>query len=98
MNSTIEMPRHTPQSKPSAGFAPNGSKQKETLSPKRIMRLGLGFFASKTVLAATELGLFTALARGPMDLESLRQNLGCIREAPGTSLTRSSSCLPDNPG
>jgi len=40
------------------------------------MRLGLGFFASKTVLAATELGLFTALARGPMDLESLRQNLG----------------------
>lgn len=40
------------------------------------MQLGLGFWASKTLLSAVELGLFTELAKGPLDGEALRQRLG----------------------
>jgi len=40
------------------------------------MQLGFGFMGSKTLLSATELGLFTILARGPLDGESLRLQLG----------------------
>lgn len=46
------------------------------LSPDRIMELGLGFSASKALLSAVELGLFTALASGPLDGETLRKRLG----------------------
>jgi hypothetical protein len=41
-----------------------------------IMQTGLGFWASKTLLCAVELGVFTELARGPLDAETLRQRLG----------------------
>ena len=41
-----------------------------------IFQLGLGVWASKTVLSAVELGLFSALANGPLDAERLRQRLG----------------------
>jgi len=40
------------------------------------MQTGLGFWASKTLLSAVELGVFTELARGPMDAEDLRDRLG----------------------
>jgi len=40
------------------------------------MQIGLGFWASKTLLSAVEMGLFTELARGPEDLETLRGRLG----------------------
>jgi SAM-dependent methyltransferase len=40
------------------------------------MQLGIGFWASKTLLSAIELGLFTELARGPRDTETLRLQLG----------------------
>jgi hypothetical protein len=46
------------------------------LTPDRIMQLGLGFWGSKTFLSAVELGLFTELAKGPRDCESLRTRLG----------------------
>lgn len=36
------------------------------LDPSHIMQVGLGFFASKTLLSAVELELFTKLARQPM--------------------------------
>jgi precorrin-6B methylase 2 len=36
------------------------------LDPSHIMQVGLGFFASKTLLSAIELELFTKLARQPM--------------------------------
>jgi hypothetical protein len=42
----------------------------------RIMQVGLGFWGSKTTLSAVELGLFTELARGPLDAETLRARLG----------------------
>ncbi|WP_441638013.1 methyltransferase family protein, partial [Cupriavidus sp. 2MCAB6] len=36
------------------------------LDPSHIMQVGMGFFASKTLLSAVELGLFTTLAKQPM--------------------------------
>jgi len=40
------------------------------------MRLGLGFWASKALLSAIELELFTELAKHPEDLEALQRRLG----------------------
>jgi hypothetical protein len=41
------------------------------------MQLGTGFWASKTLLSAVELGLFTELAKsGPLDGAALRERLG----------------------
>jgi hypothetical protein len=45
-------------------------------SPDQIMQVGLGFWASKTLLSAIEMELFTELARHPEDLHSLRERLG----------------------
>ncbi|MBX6324291.1 MAG: methyltransferase [Rhodospirillaceae bacterium] len=47
-----------------------------TLSPERILQLGLGFWGSKALLSAVELGLFSELARGPQTAEALRRRLG----------------------
>ncbi len=44
--------------------------------PSRIMQIGMGFFASKTLLSAVELDLFGALGQGPLPLASLRERLG----------------------
>ena len=41
------------------------------LTPDRIMQTGLGFWASKTLLSAVELGVFTGLARGGKDCATL---------------------------
>ena len=46
------------------------------ITPDHILQTGLGFWASKTLLSAAELGLFTTLARGPLDAEAIRQRLG----------------------
>src|SRR5512145_449373 len=45
------------------------------LSPDRIMQLGFGFWGSKTLLSAIELGLFTELAKGPLDEKALTKRL-----------------------
>ena len=44
--------------------------------PDHIMQVGLGFWASKTLLSAVEMELFTELAKHPEDLETLRGRLG----------------------
>ncbi len=49
---------------------------KAQLSPARIMQLGVGFWGSKTLLSAIELGLFTELAKGPLDAAALSKRLG----------------------
>lgn len=36
------------------------------VNPEKIMQVGLGFFASKTVLTANNLGLFTLLGKGAL--------------------------------
>ena len=45
-------------------------------TPENIMNLGMGFWASKTVLSAVELGVFTTLAASPADLATLQTKLG----------------------
>jgi hypothetical protein len=45
------------------------------VTPDHIMRLGLGFWASKTLLSAVELGLCTALAKGSMSAEAIGERL-----------------------
>ncbi len=45
------------------------------LSPAKIMELGMAFWGSKTLLSAVELGLFTALADGPLDASQLTRRL-----------------------
>jgi SAM-dependent methyltransferase len=44
--------------------------------PEPIMRLGMGFWASKVLLTAVELGLFTELAAGPLETAAIRERLG----------------------
>jgi O-methyltransferase/methyltransferase family protein len=45
------------------------------LTPDKITQLGFGFWGSKNFLSAVELGVFTELAKGPQDSESLRTRL-----------------------
>ena len=44
--------------------------------PDGIMQLGTGFWGSKTLLSAAELGVFTELARQPLDARGLQERLG----------------------
>ncbi|WP_036260460.1 methyltransferase [Methylocapsa aurea] len=48
----------------------------DSATPAAILQLGMGFWGSKTLLSAVELGLFTELASGPQTLEALRSKLG----------------------
>ena len=48
----------------------------QQVTPDAILQLGLGFWASKTLLSAVELGVFTELAGGGMDAEALASRLG----------------------
>jgi hypothetical protein len=47
----------------------------QEITPDAIMQLGFGYWGSKTLLSAVELGLFTELAQGPLALEDLRARL-----------------------
>jgi hypothetical protein len=46
-----------------------------TATPEHIMQVGLGFWASKTLLSAVELGVFSTLADAPADLPALQRKL-----------------------
>src|SRR6266536_1314044 len=48
---------------------------KMAVTPEGIMQLGLGFWGSKTLLSAIELGLFTELATVPLNAEQLTARL-----------------------
>jgi len=61
--------RYNPaMSDPSSKVAP--------ITPAGILELGLGFWASKTLLSAIELGVFSELAREPLTCEQLTGRLG----------------------
>ena len=45
-------------------------------TPDKILQLGLGFWGSKTLLTAVELGVFTELAAGPLPVDALAARLG----------------------
>src|SRR5687767_1327369 len=40
-----------------------------------IMQLAFGYWGSKTLLSAVEMGLFTELAKGPLTLDDIRTRL-----------------------
>jgi hypothetical protein len=44
--------------------------------PDHILQVGTGFWASKVLLSAVEMGLFTELAQSPEDLKTLQGRLG----------------------
>ncbi len=44
-------------------------------SPEKILQTGMGFWSSKTLLSAIELGLFTLLGEGPLSGEVLHERL-----------------------
>jgi hypothetical protein len=46
------------------------------ISPEQILQVGLGFWASKVLLSAVEIGLFTELAKRPEPLDELQRRLG----------------------
>jgi O-methyltransferase domain/Dimerisation domain len=47
-----------------------------TITPNRIIELGYGYRAAKTLLSAVELGVFTVLAETSLDGDTLRRRLG----------------------
>ena len=46
------------------------------VTPEKIMQIGLGFWGSKTLLSAVEVGVFTYLAQGPLACDELAQAVG----------------------
>jgi hypothetical protein len=51
------------------------------LDPSQIMQVGMGFFGSRTLLTAVELGLFTHLGAGKLTGDEIRQRLGLHERA-----------------
>lgn len=51
------------------------------LSPDKILQTGLAFWASKTLLSAVEMELFTELAKHPEDLKRLQGRMGLHERA-----------------
>lgn len=47
----------------------------EDVTPNAIMQLGFGYWGSRTLLSAVELGLFTELANGPLAVDAIRARL-----------------------
>jgi hypothetical protein len=47
----------------------------QEITPARILQVGMGFWEAKTLLSAIELGLFTVLAEGPLDSQTLTKRL-----------------------
>jgi hypothetical protein len=47
----------------------------QDITPDAIMQLGFGYWGSKTLLSAVELGLFTELAKRPLALDDIRARL-----------------------
>jgi predicted transcriptional regulator len=69
------MPTMTARNHPAEMQSGGTSAARETISPDAIMQLGFGFWGSKTLLSAVELGLFTHLADGPLNAETLRARM-----------------------
>ncbi|MFX1766633.1 methyltransferase [Paraburkholderia sp. A1RI-2L] len=65
---------NTPHQVPQASGA-DAANQREP-SPERLLQVGMGFWAAKTLLSAVELGVFTHLALAPRDAAELRDVVG----------------------
>jgi O-methyltransferase/methyltransferase family protein/PilZ domain-containing protein len=60
---------------------PGATPMSDQPTPEHILQTGLGFWASKTLLSAVEIGLFTELAKGPADLDTVQGRLGLHRRS-----------------
>jgi SAM-dependent methyltransferase len=61
---------------PTQHTTPNSTQDVQpNLTPEGILSLGLGFWGSKTLLSAIELGVFTALSDGPLGGQDLASRL-----------------------
>jgi hypothetical protein len=49
------------------------------MKPDRILKLGAAFKGAKVLLSAVELGVFTALGKGPLQAETLRLEIGIAK-------------------
>ena len=54
-------------------------EKEKKVDPSHIMQIGMGFWASKTLLTAVKLGLFTQLAARPLTGKEIKYEL-CIQE------------------
>lgn len=69
------------------GASQNGGNGREdrvmaqNLTYDHIMQTAMGFWASKTLMSAVELGVFGALATGPLDTDTLRRRIGVHERA-----------------
>jgi hypothetical protein len=61
---------------PGAAREPMLAAHAADLTYDRIMQTAMGFWASKVLLSAVELGLFGVLAQSPLDAPGLRRRLG----------------------
>lgn len=52
------------------------SHETTTVTPARIMQLGMGFWAAKVLLSAVKLQLFTVLGAGPLSAGEIKSRLG----------------------
>lgn len=53
----------------------HGAQVAQDVTPEKIMQIGMGFWASKTVLTAVNLGLFTELATGALHVQEIGSRL-----------------------
>jgi hypothetical protein len=60
----------------SSGVAASVAAPVAAPSPEQILQIGLGFWASKTLLSAVEMEVFTELAKHPEGFESLSGRMG----------------------
>jgi Dimerisation domain len=54
---------------------PKGTPATKQATPERILQLGLGFWGSKMLLSAVEIGLFSELAKDSLDFGTLSERL-----------------------
>ena len=52
------------------------SSTEKQVTPSKIMQIGMGFWASKTLLSAVNMGLFTHLAKGELSGQDIKTKLG----------------------
>lgn len=55
--------------------SPEKTTSVATLNPSKIMQVGMGFWASKVLLTATRLELFTLLAPAPLSAKEIKEKL-----------------------
>jgi hypothetical protein len=54
----------------------NETITEKQIDPSKIMQVGMGFWASKTLLTAVNMGLFTHLAKGELSGQDIKEKLG----------------------